>query len=116
MIEGAFDKAENAAPTQPFDSAIRSQFRIVANRPDFKKRWTAEEQRAILGVVRGGSINGLISSLGLLGRLAGPAGLGGGVGFGLGGPTGAVVGAGVGATLQGVQSSAARGAADDVTA
>ncbi|MBY5841422.1 hypothetical protein J3P71_03975 [Rhizobium leguminosarum] len=113
VIEGAFDKAENAAPTQPFDSAIRSQFRVVANRPDFKKRWTAEEQRAILGVVRGGSINGLISSLGLLGRLAGPAGLGGGVGFGLGGPTGAVVGAGVGATLQGVQSSAARGAADD---
>ncbi|TCL70463.1 hypothetical protein [Rhizobium sp. BK251] len=112
ILERAFDKAENAG--QPFDAAIRGQFRSIANAKDFNKRWTAPEKRAIQAVARSGGIDSLMSSLGLLGKLAvGPAVAGGGAGYAVGGPLGMGIGAGVGAVARGAEYLATTGAARD---
>lgn len=78
-----------------FDSALRSQFRKIIGRSDFKRMWTAEEQAAIRRVAGSKGIDQLMSGLGKINTLL----LGGGGGFAIAGSPAsgaAIAGLGIG--------------------
>lgn len=114
-IERAQYVAANA-PNASVDPAARqraltTQFRQIANDPDFSKLWSPEEQAAILQVVRGGSADNLLrglanfvsplrltpGTLGVGGALAG----GGVAAFGPAGAAAALIPPAVGAMARG---------------
>ncbi|MET4686272.1 hypothetical protein [Sinorhizobium fredii] len=70
------DEAEGA-----FDAALRSQFRKIIGRSDFKRMWTAEEQAAIRRVAGSKGIDSFMNGLGKVNALLAA----GGGGFLLGG-------------------------------
>jgi hypothetical protein len=59
VISGAFEKAKNAVGANytaaGMDTALRQKFRAIADNPRAFKRFSKDEQAAILGIVRGGS-------------------------------------------------------------
>lgn len=66
-IEALFEKAKNAAGgyTQSgFENTLRIQFRQLADNPRRFNRFNAEEKAAILKVVRGGSLQGVLRFFG----------------------------------------------------
>lgn len=70
IIEDAFNAAKNATGanyTQAgFETAIRQQFRRIANSKNFERQFTKAEQEAILAVVRPGKIENALRKLGFL--------------------------------------------------
>lgn len=94
-IADIFYKAENAAGANytraGMETALRQQFRALANNPTKMRAFSPEERDAILKVVRGGPFE---NAMRLLGKFA-PTGvisstLSGGAGYAMGGPIGAV--------------------------
>lgn len=117
ILDNTLSNADGSS--QPYDAAIRTEFRKLERRRDFKFRWNTQEQKTIKEIVRSTSITSLIANLGRLGSYTvGPTGIGALIGHSLGGPVGAVAGASVGAgsTLAAQQLSgmSARGAASDL--
>jgi hypothetical protein len=117
VLENTLSNADGSS--QPYDAAIRTEFRKLERRRDFKVRWNATEQKAIKEIVRSTSITSLIANLGRLGSYTvGPTGIGALIGHSIGGAPGAMAGASIGAgsTLAAQQLSgmSARGAASDL--
>lgn len=100
-IATLFYKAENAAGANytraGMETALRQQFRTLANNPKQMRMFNRLERTAILKVVRGGPVE---NTMRLIGKFA-PHGLlsttlSGGAGYAIGGPIGAAVTMGVG--------------------
>lgn len=101
VIEQIYERARNAVGANytnaGMDTALRQQFRALANNQRLFSRFSADEKAAILKVVRGAPVQ---NAWRLLGKFA-PSGLvsatlSGGVGYAIGGPLGsaALMGAG----------------------
>lgn len=110
IVENLFYRAENAVGANytnaGMETALRQQFRSLANNPKLMGKFTPQERDAILKVVRGGKLQNVLR---FFGKFA-PSGListtlSGGAGYALGGPVGA---AGVMAAGSGAKSAAAR--------
>lgn len=107
-IEILRDRADLAAPTKGWDQALRESFRPLARDPAEMSRFTAEEQRAIRSIVRGGTIDAALRLLGRVGPEGGAA-LGGAAGLALGGTAGVVEGGVRGGAAATVTREVARG-------
>jgi hypothetical protein len=95
IIDGLFYRAENAVGANYTDAglatALRQQFKSIANNPSIMRRFNQEERKAILAVVRGAPLENMLRRIGKLaptGVISSAISIGGG--GAIGGPVGAV--------------------------
>jgi hypothetical protein len=92
-IERLMERAKNAVganyTTAGYETALRQQFRALANKDAAFRRFSPDEQQAILKVVRGGPVENVLRMAGKF-AIRGPVsgGMTGGLGYLMGGPAG----------------------------